>query len=371
MAKSRNTAAAPKAREVASEIAQTLVQKRWEDINWISGLDLMRVRDGDASGGEILDEHLAIADLTRDDVDRLLFLRASLTPEHRPQLVDALEHTQRAGVVELLAWTCSSSKDFKKALKQGEASKKLQPAIDYAMRRFVDEPAVRTQLARTAKPFATSAYRGKWKQEGDGAFRALYAVDVPETADLMREMIAATYEYTNLPLKELYCNAAAKRARFLKAGKRCVEPLLVAAAESYTREELAHSAAVLAAAKARPILEEKWREYTTHTLDNNPANTALGALLALSPKTKRYIDAARKVIPRMLKNDMMFLDDIGMLNGIVMGIERGRVRALYPQLEKIAAWKRELPAFDSGGPNRAALAKALVKRRAQRALDAG
>ncbi len=363
---------AAKQREVATEIAQVLIQPLWEDIAWISVMDLYAARDHDVTGGEILPEHLACNGIARDDWERVMFLRSALTPEHTDDLIDALEHTQRPGVVELLAWTCGSTKELKAALKKGEAKKELQPAIDYAMRRFVAEPGVSKQLGKRAMPFATSAAGGKWQVANEQAWRALYVCDTRESADVVAEMIETTYVYTNLGVKERISAAAAKRARMLKERKRCAAPLRVAAGESYTGEEFAHSAAVIEPAKTKRILEEKWKEYTEYQMDNHPAQTALGALLALAPTSKVYQNAAKKVLPKMLKErENVGWDDIGRVNGIVMGIERGKIRALHPLLEKVARWKITGSPYDNHGKERAELAAELVRRRARRALDAG
>jgi hypothetical protein len=247
----------------------------------------------------------------------------------------------------------------------------VQPAIDYAMRRFIREPGVAKKLASRAKSYATSAYGETWNKEGEMAWRALYVSDTPESADVIGTMIKQTYVYTNMGIKERISAAAAKRARMLKKPKPCAKPLLEAAGESYTGEEFTHSAAVIDPAKAKKVIEEKWKEYTAHTLTNNPASVALGGLLALAPKSKAYIDAAKKVLPHMLKEKQnVCWDDVGHVNGIVMGIERGKIRALHPLLEKVVKWKITGSPFDNHGKERSELAAELVRRRAQRALDA-
>ena len=137
-----------KQREVEREIAQILVTPWWEDIARISVLDLFLRRDSDLVD-DLLDEHLAVVERKRDDWEQLKFLRASLTPAHRPQLEEALEHTQRAGLVELLAWTCTKQREFTASLKRADANTKaLQPAIDYATRRFIGEPGVASKLLK-------------------------------------------------------------------------------------------------------------------------------------------------------------------------------------------------------------------------------
>ena len=359
-----------KPREVSTEIANVLVTPLWEDIGWMSAMDLYLARDADVTT-ELLDEHLACNGLARDAWERLTFLRSALTPDHRPQLEEALEATQRAGLVELIAWTCDTSKQFTAALKRGDAGKSLQPAIDYASRRFAGEPAVAKKLWSRAKSFATSAKGGKWQMAGEQAWRALFVVDTRESADAMKEMVAATFEYTNFGSKERICAAAAKRARFLKHGTRCVPPLVEAMTESYTNEEITHSAVALRGAAVRKPLEDKWKQYTRYQMDNDPARTALGGLLAIAPKSKAYQDAAKKVLPKLLKEKQnVGWDDVGLVNGLVMGIERGKVRALYPLLEKVAKWKITGSPYDNHGKERAELAAELLRRRARRALDA-
>lgn len=360
----------PPAREVERELAHVLVSPRWEDISWISVLDLFAARDADVTT-ELLPEHLACVGVPGEDWERLAFLRGALGPAHRPQLEEALEHTQRAGLVELLAWTCKTAKDFAAALRRAEAGKALQPAIDYASRRFVKEPAVAKRLWARAKPFVTTAApgRGKWQTQGEQAWRALFVTDTRESAEAVAAMVAATFEYTNLPVKERLCSAAAKRARMLKHAARCAPPLVAAMTESYTDEEITHSAVAIRGAAVKARLEDKWREYTTYHMDNNPARTALGGLLAVAPRAKPYQDAAKKVLPKMLADTVIGWSDVGLINGIVMGIERGRIGALRPLLEKIARWKYAPPRFDSHGTERAVLAAELVRRRARRALD--
>jgi hypothetical protein len=357
--------------DVAREIANVLVNPLWEDIAWLSVMDYFLARDGDVTT-EILDEHLAVTGkVTREDWERIQFLRGAMTPAYRTQIVDALDAAPREGLVELLAFTCETSREFKAALRKAGADKSLQRAIDYGLRRFVDEPAVRAQLWKRAKPYATTAGRGKWNTDGEHAWRALYVTDTREGADAMKVSIAGTWIYTNAPVKERFCWAAAKRVRLMTHGKRALPPLVEAMQESYTGEEITLSAALIGGKAVLPHLEAKWKEYTQYGLDNNPARTALGGLLALAPRTKAYTDAAKKVIPKLMKEDLLGWDDIGLVNGIVVGIEAGRVKALSPLLEKLAKWKYKAPGYDPHGAERARLAAELVRRRARRALDAG
>jgi hypothetical protein len=356
---------------VDREISNVLVNPLWEDIAWLSVMDYFLARDGDVTS-EILDEHLAVTKkVTREDWDRIRFLRDAMTPAHRAQIVDALDAAPREGLVELLAFTCETSREFKAALRKAGAGKSLQRAIDYGMRRFVDEPAVRTVLWKRAKPYATTAARGKWNNEGEHAWRALYVTDTREGADAMKESIAGTWIYTNAPLKERFCWAAAKRVRLMTHGKRALPPLVVAMQESYTGEEITLSAAMLGGKAVLKHVEAKWKEYSRYGIDNNPARTALGGLLALAPRTKAYQDAANKVVPKLMKEDVIGWDDIGLVHGIVVGIEAGRVKTLHPLLEKIAKWKYKPPGYDAHGAERALLAAELVRRRARRTLDAG
>lgn len=360
-----------KQREVEREIAQVLTTSWWEDIARISIFDVFGVRDADVVD-DLTDEHLAVMERKRDDWEQLKFLRASLTPAHRPQLEEALEHTQKPGLVELLAWTCPRRKDFTAALKRADVTKvkALQPAIDYATRRFVDEPGVAAKLWKRAKSFATTAATGKWQSDGEHAWRALYVTDTRESAGAIAEMIAATYVYTNYGTKERLCSAAAKRARALKHASRCKAPLLEAMTESYTNEEITHSAVAIAGASTKKKLEKKWTEYTTYQMDNDPARTALGGLLAVAPKSKTYQDAAKKVLPKLLKEKKdVGMDDVGLVNGIVMGIERGKIRALRPLLDMVAKWKITGSPYDNHGTARAELAATLVRLRARKVLD--
>ena len=188
-----------KQREVEREIAKVLTTSWWEDIARISIFDVLRVRDSDVVD-DLTDEHLTVMERKRDDWEQLQFLRASLTPDHRPQLEEAVEHTQKAGVVELLAWTCPRYKDFTAALKRADVTKvkALQPAIDYATRRFVDEPGVAAKLLKRARSFATSAARGKWQTDGEHAWRALFVTNTRESAGAIAEMVAATYVYIHV-----------------------------------------------------------------------------------------------------------------------------------------------------------------------------
>jgi hypothetical protein len=353
---------------VSDDIAKVLVLPLWEEIGWISALDFFRTRDADVTR-EILDEHLACIEIARADWERVERLRAALTPDHRPQLVEALEHTQRAGVVELLAWTCETSKEFAAALRKAEAGKALQPAIDYALRRFAGEPGVAKKLWARAKPFAKTAADGKWKQDGELAWRALFVADVRESADAVKAMLDATWIYTNHGVKQRLCAAAAKRARMVRDKKRCAPPL-EAVTESYTNEEITHSAIAIRGAAIKKHVEAKWKEYTEYQMDNDPARTALGGMLALAPGAKTYQDAAKQALPKMLKarKDVGW-EDVGLVNGIVMGIERGRIEALYPLLENVAKWKITGSKYDNHGAARAELAAALVRRRARRVLD--
>lgn len=358
-------------KDVAREIANVLVNPLWEDIAWLSVMDYFLARDADVTT-EILDEHLAVTGkVTRTDWQRIVFLRSAMTPAHRTDIVDALEAAPREGLVELLAFTCETSREFKAALRKAGAGSSLQRAIDYGMRRFCDEPAVRTGLWKRAKSYATSARRGKWLQTGEHAWRALYVTDTRESADAMKEAIAATWEYTNLAVKERLCWASAKRARQLAHGKRALPPLVVAMQESYSHVDVTVSAAVLGGASVQTHLEAKWREYTAHGVHNDPARTALAGLLLLAPRRKAYQDAAKQVIPKMLADRSSGWDDICKLDGLVHGIAAGRVRGLYPLLEKVARWKYKGPSYDAHGTERAVLAAELLRRRARRALDAG
>jgi hypothetical protein len=351
-----------------ADIAKVLVTPAWEDIDWISVVDLFHARDSDVAPA-VLDEQLACVEVKRADWDRVERLRAGLTPAHRPQLVEALEHTQRAGLVELLAWTCETSKEFTAALRKAEVGAALQPTIDYALRRFAHEPPVAKKLWSRARSFAKTAADGKWKLDGALAWRALFVADVRESADAVKAMVDATWIYTNHGPKQRLCAAAAKRARMLRDRKRCAPPL-EAVTESYTNEEITHSAIAINGAAMKKHVEAKWKEYTEYQMDNDPARTALGGMLALAPTAKLYQDAARKVLPKLLKakKDVSW-DDVGLVNGIVMGIERGRVRALYPLLETVAKWKITGSNYDNHGAARAELAAALVRMRARRVLD--
>lgn len=351
------------------EIAYTLVAPRWENIGWITNIDLFVARDCDVTT-DVLDKHLACAGVTRDDWERVEFLRGALTPAHREQLVEALENTQRAGVVELLAWTCATAKEFASALRRGEAGKSLQPAIDYGSRRFANERAVAKKLLSRAKPFATTAGGGKWQLAGEQAWCALFVSDTAESADAMKAMIASTWVYTNHGVKERLCAASAKRARMLKAKARCAPPLVEAMREDYTIEEITHSAIAIRGAAVKKHVESKWQEYSQYHTDNDPARTALGGMLALTPGSRTYHLAAKRMLPVMLKGKTNVLwSHVGLVNGIVMGIERGRVRALYRLLEDVARWKITGSVYDNHGKERAELAAELVRRRARRTLD--
>lgn len=69
------------------------------------------------------------------------------------------------------------------------------------------------------------------------------------------------------------------------------------------------------------------------------------------------------------EKQLVGMDDVGLVNGIVMGIERGNIRALRPLLEKVAKWTITGSPYDNHGAPRAELAATLVRLRARRVLD--
>ncbi|MEO8698439.1 MAG: hypothetical protein ABI867_00310 [Kofleriaceae bacterium] len=355
----------------ASELAIALTSPGFHAIVPISGIDLMLVRDADATDAP-LDAHLAIAGLARTDWERWSYLRGALSASERVTIANAVAATAHPGYVELLACTCESAREFaaasRRAFPKGPPAK-LAGAFDYAARRFIAEPAVAKRLARRAKSYATTAKRGTWDEDGMLAWRALYVSDVREAADALAAMLAAIFEYTNHGPKERVLHATTKRIRSLTHRTRARAAVMVALAASYSGEEVTHTAIALDGAKLRPALEARWRDYTQYQMDNDPARVALGGLLAIAPRVASYHAAARKILPvLMAEHEDITADDLGLINGLVMGIAHGRVKPLYPLLEKLARWKFTGSRFDNHGPLRAEVAGELMRRRARAAI---
>lgn len=357
---------------VDAELAVVAEAPAWASLEWIVSLEFQRVRDGEVTGGEVLDEHLAVAGARREDWERLEFLRQHLSFEHQPTLIAALAKTGRAGLVELLAWSSRKSSELSAALRAAKAGAKLAPAVDFALRRFVGEPKVASALARSADRYARSAGTRAWKREGEQAWRALFVSDARASGAAVATLLEQTWNFTNDGPRQQLAAAAARRSRSLTHAKACVKPLLAATGKG-NHPDFVHSAVALAPKQARPLLEARWERYAEYGTNNVHTRLALGGLLALAPATAAYQEAAKAMLPQLLakyQKDVGW-QDVGWVEGLVMGIERGRIRALYPLLERVARWRFTGSVYDQHGPDLALLAGELVRRRARRVLDGG
>lgn len=358
------------ARSVEAELALVLASPAWARIDWIVSLETQRVRDAEVTGGEVLEEHLAVADCSREDWERLSFLRERLRPEHAAPLESALAKAPRAGLVELLGWTARRSSDLATSARRAKLGPRLAPALDFARRRFVGEPAVARALAKTAGRFARTAGEKRWSREGELAWRALYVADTRASGQVVASLLEQTWRFTNDGPREQLAAAAAVRARSLREARACVAPLVAAAREGYL-PEFAVSAAALAPENARRVLEPRWERYGEYGTLNIPVLVSLAGLLVVSPRERGYVEAARKMLPALLakhRKDVGW-DDVGLVSGLVQGIERGRIRELFPLLERVARWRFTGSVYDQYGAAQALLAGALVRRRAQRVLE--
>ncbi len=305
------------------------------------------------------------------DWERWQQLRADLVVGHRGPILDALAAGKHPGHVELLAATCASSKQLAKALRaafRGPTPAKLAGAVAYASRRFVDEPSVVAALVRAARPFAVTAARGEWKQGGALAWRALYVTDTAAGADLLATMIDNLHIYTNHPPKQRTFRNTAARVRTHPQRKRCRAAVMNALDDSWVIAPVVQAAVAIGGVAVRRKLEARWREYGEYT-DSDHASIALGGLLGIAPGVRAYHTAANRCVPAFLaKNKRPVVDDVLVVDGIVAGIERGKIRALRPLVAKIAKWKFTPNDYADPSAMQINAATAVMKRRIARVL---
>jgi hypothetical protein len=332
----------------------------------VFGLDCLRMRDGDVLDGELLDEHFALASLEREDVERWQWLRDHVTADHLRDLRNA--GARHPVAIDLVAHACETSKQLASATRSmfpRGVPDEFAPVLEYALRRFVHEPAVAKRLLKLALRHAS-------KLDGnDIAWLTLYVGDTRETAQAVAAMLESTRDYTNHGLNERRLYNSAKRARQLAHRKLCRQSLQQAFKPSWVREEVVHSTLAVVGGKVLgPLLEQRWADCTEYSLDNYQARALAGAMLLVAPKSRKHHDAARDIASSLMRSKVVGFDEVGGVNGIVMGIEGAKIRALRPLLAEIAKWKFKPSEYDNHGPLRAALASELVRRRAKRALTA-
>lgn len=349
------------------------------DFQWARMFDYLQARDAEELAGEPhLPIHFEALNTLPDDYDRMMFLRDAVTRDHREPLIALLARDAKAKkprgrvglVVELLARTCRTYPDMLGAMRAAlgkKPPKAVEANVTYAARLFATTREARKRLVRAADAYVDTI-RDSPMAPAHG-YDALYALDTPETATLLNRLVVGyeMYTYGDWPWRKVV--AALKRARSLKHAKRCVKGLravVEASYHDYGRQEAVMSLLHLEGEKIRPILFEgfeAWRNVDTKR------TSFLAGLLWLEPKSKRWIDEARKAIRRSTKErDGVDMSVVAALRGLLMAIEQKDVRALHPSVATVAKWNATGSAYGTHRMH-VDVAIALAKRRAANILE--